>query len=273
MTPQAFTLPDGRTLAWREAGSGPPLVLLHGWSLSGYAFDELAGLLPGHRVLLPDLPGHGGSTPTPARVPVLAELADDLAAWLAVAAPGPLVLGGWSLGGMLAMELAARPGVPVERLILLGTTPRFTAGPDWPFGLPATQVRALRRNLERHFAATLGEFFALTFAPGEVAADRLRAIRTFAVQPAGLPDAATAAALLGLLECHDQRHLPALISCPTLVVHGGEDRITPIGAGRALAAALPHGRLVEFPGAGHAPHWTRLLETAAAIREFCAWAR
>ncbi len=266
-----FRLADGRTLAWRESGSGPPLVLLHGWSLSGLAFAELAEALQGVRLLLPDLPGHGGSSP-PA-TPDLASLADDLAAWLTVAASGPLSLGGWSLGGMLAMELAARPSVAVERLLLIGTTPRFTAAPDWPHGLPVTQVRALARNLERRFAATLGEFFALTFAPGEADAARLRAVRAFAVQPAGLPDQGSAASLLGLLEHHDQRHVPAAIPCPALVVHGTEDRIVPVAAGRALATALPQGRLFELSATGHAPHWTHLPETVAAIREFCAWGR
>lgn len=266
-----FTLPDGRTLAWRETGSGPTLVLLHGWSLSGVAFSELAVHLAGFRLLLPDLPGHGGSSPAPS--PSLTTLANDLAAWLAATAPGHVLLGGWSLGGMLAMELAVRLAVPVERLLLIGTTPRFAASADWPHGLPATQVRALARNLKRRFTATLGEFFALSFGPKEVDAARLRTIRAFAIQPAGLPDPASAAALLALLESQDQRHLPAAITCPTLVIHGADDRIVPVGAGRALAALLPQGRLCEFAATGHAPHWTRLQETAAAIREFCAWGR
>ncbi|TLM62995.1 MAG: alpha/beta fold hydrolase, partial [Deltaproteobacteria bacterium] len=67
-------------LAWRESGTGRPLVLVHGWSLSGAAFAELAASLDGFRVLLPDLPGHGQSTP-PAGVSLPA-LAGDLAAWL-----------------------------------------------------------------------------------------------------------------------------------------------------------------------------------------------
>ena len=271
MTSQDFTLPDGRTLAWREAGSGPVLLLLHGWSLSGLAFVELADHLEDFRLLLPDLPGHGGSSPP--SMATLSALADDLSVWLTAVAPGPVMAGGWSLGGMLAMELAARPGVAVERLLLIGTTPRFTAGDDWPFGLPATQVRALARNLERRFVATLGDFLAMTFVQGEVDADRMRAIRNFAIQPGGLPDPGSAAALLGLLEHHDQRQLPATLACPALIIHGSDDRIVPVGAGRALAAALPKGQLLELPATGHAPHWTRPQETAAALREFCAWGR
>ena len=264
-------LPGGRTLAWQETGAGQPLVLLHGWSLSGDAFAELARLVGDCRLLLPDLPGHGRSTPS--TEVTLTALANDLAAWLAAVAPGPVVLGGWSLGGMVALELVASGRVPVDRLLLLATTPRFTMADDWPHGLPAVQVRALRRNLERRFETTLGEFFSLTFAEGEADAERLRAIRAFAVRPGGLPDRQSAEACLGVLAEQDQRSLLAGLACPVLVVHGSHDRVTPVAAGRALAAALPHGRLLELPGTGHAPHWTRPREVAAAIREFCAWGR
>ncbi|MCM2265662.1 MAG: alpha/beta fold hydrolase [Desulfuromonadales bacterium] len=264
-------LADGRTLSWLEKGDGPPLVLLHGWSLSAAAFTELARLLAGWRLLLPDLPGHGQSTP-PVDVS-LPSLADDIAAWLAAVAPEPVLLGGWSLGGMVAMELAAKAETPVNRLLLMATTPRFTSDSTWPHGLPAIQVRALRRNLDRRFEATLGEFFALTFADGEVDAERLRTIRAFAVRPGGLPDRQASAAFLQLLAEQDQRPLVAKIGCPTLVVHGTLDRITPVAAGRALAAALPRGRFYELTGAGHAPFWTRPPDVAQAIREFCTWDR
>lgn len=271
MTRREHRLPDGRLVVWQETGAGPPLALLHGWSLSGAAFGELAGLLDGWRLLLPDLPGHGRSSPPAAAT--LSSLADDVGAWLAAVAPGPILLGGWSLGGMVALELAARKAVPVERLLLLATTPRFTSASDWPHGLPATQVRALRRNLERRFEATLGEFFAMTFAADEADPGRLREIRSVAVRPGGLPDRRAAADLLGLLAEQDQRPLLPGIACPALVVHGTADRVTPVAAGRALAASLPQGRLREVAAAGHAPFWTQPQEVARMIREFCPWDR
>jgi pimeloyl-[acyl-carrier protein] methyl ester esterase len=271
MTGRRHRLADGRTLAWRETGAGAPLILLHGWSLAGTAFSELAELLGGWRLLFPDLPGHGQSSPPP--VATLPSLADDVADWLAAVAPGPVQLGGWSLGGMIAMELAARASAPIEKLLLLSTTPRFTSADDWPHGLPATQVRALRRNLDRRFEATLGDFFQLTFAGDEVDAARLRAISAFAVRPGGVPDQATAAVMLDLLAAQDQRSLLGKIPCPTLVLHGSGDRVTPVGAGRALATGLPHGRLAELTGAGHAPVWTQPLAVAGLIKEFCSWDR
>jgi pimeloyl-[acyl-carrier protein] methyl ester esterase len=269
MTRHAFRLADGRVLAWQEQGEGPSLVLLHGWSLSGAAFSELAGLLNDFRVLIPDLPGHGHSSPpTTATLPALA---DDLTVWLAAVATFPVFLGGWSLGGMIAMELAARREIPIDRLLLLATTPRFTTAADWPHGLPAGQVRALRRDLVQRFETTLADFLALAFAIGEIDAARLRAIHAFAVRPGGLPDRVTAAALLDLLAGQDQRELPPRIGCPALVVHGTLDRVAPVAAGRVLAASLPRGRLQELADTGHAPCWTRPAAVAHAVRELWAW--
>jgi pimeloyl-[acyl-carrier protein] methyl ester esterase len=271
MTRYEHRLQDGRLLAWQEIGSGPPLVLLHGWSLSSAGFAGLAGLLNDYRVLALDLPGHGSSSPCPSAS--LESLADDVAHWLAATAPDPVALGGWSLGGMVALEVAAQNGILVEKLLLIATTPRFTAAVDWPHGQPAVQVKALRRNLARRFEATLGEFFARSFAEGEVDTARMRDIRAMCVRPGGLPDHDTAVALLDVLSVQDQRGKLSEVSCPALVLHGSGDRVTPAGAGRALVDLLPDGRLIEFAGAGHAPHWTRPAEVVEAIREFCPWDR
>ena len=268
MTRSDFSLPDGRRLAWYEAGEGRPLVLLHGWSMSAAVFAELAQSLAGtFRLLIPDLPGHGHSDP--ACHVTLSAMAEDLAVWLNAEADRPVCLAGWSLGGMLALELAARSLASIERLILIATTSRFTSAADWSCGLPATQVRALVRNLARRFEATLGEFFLLAFEGEEITPARLRDIREFAVRRGRLPNQAAAIALLALLENQDQRHLLPDIDQPALVLHGRLDRITPVAAGRCLAAALPHGRLVEFGGVGHGPFLSRPDQVVARITEFC----
>ena len=260
---------DGRQLRWYEAGQGQPVVLLHGWSTSAAAFSELADLLQDScRVLIPDLPGHGHSSPAPVNDSL--GLATVLAAWLQTVVSGTEVtLVGWSLGGMVALEMAAAGPLPLHRLVLIGSTPRFTNAEDWPHGLPAAQVRALSRNLARRFDATLGEFFALTFAGEKLSPERLRRIRNRVVHNRPLPDRDAASALLKFLVTQDQRHLLPRITLPTLVLHGEEDRITPAGAGQALAERLPDGKFIGFPGLGHAPFLSSPQDMAAALRKFC----
>ena len=231
MKESCFKFSDGRQLTWYEIGQGRPLVLLHGWSMSAVVFSEIAAMLSsGFRLLIPDLPGHGGSSP--ALQNDLAGITDDLICWIAAVENEPVILAGWSLGGMLSLEITHQHKLPVDRLLLIGTTPRFTQCRDWSFGLPSVQVRALVRNLERRFEATLGDFFSLAFAGEQISKERLRAIRTFAVRQGSLPDPGVAQSLLSMLETQDQREILSEIQQPALVLHGVLDQITPVAAGR-----------------------------------------
>lgn len=267
MKPRTFQLPDGRLLNWFDVGHGKPLVLLHGWAISAAVFNEIAVLLSSDfRLLIPDLPGHGGSSPS--LKADLAGISADIECWLAATAKGPFGLLGWSLGGMLALEMARRERVPVDRLVLVATTPRFTQNEEWTFGLPTTQVRALGRNLKRRFETTLADFFSLAFAEGEVSVERLRAIRNFAVRHSPLPDCSAALDFLNLLAVQDQRTILSEIHQPTLLVHGDLDQISPVSAARSMAETLPNGQLLELPGVGHCPFLSRPQKTVASVLEF-----
>ena len=140
MKARQYETGDGQ-LTWYEIGHGRPLVLLHGWAMSAAAFSELATLLAGDfLVLVPDLPGHGQSSP--AAQNDLAGFSALLTDWLTALQVEPSALVGWSLGGMLSLQMASDGSPPVQRLVLIGSTPKFTIGDDWPYGLPAIQVSA-----------------------------------------------------------------------------------------------------------------------------------
>lgn len=236
--------------------------------MSAAVFSEIARLLATKfRLLIPDLPGHGNSSPPQKNA--LAEIAADLVHWIAATEHTPVTLIGWSLGGMLSLEIANQNKLPVDRLVLIGTTPRFTSSDDWLPGLPVIQVRSLARNLKRRFEAALGDFFSLAFAGEEISKERLRAIRNFALRQSSLPDRAVALALLNMLAVQDQREILSDIHQPVLVMHGELDRITPVTAGRYLAESLPQGRFVEFAGVGHSVFLSKPQEAATNIREFC----
>ena len=268
MKRERFTLPDGGDLAWYQAGNGRPLVLLHGWATSASVFSELVAMLADDfRLLVPDLPGHGASSPAVQND--LESIATTLNCWLATIESAPVALGGWSLGGMLALEMARQKPQRIDRLLLIGTSPRFTSGDDWTFGLPEVQVRALGRSLARRFEATLADFFNLAFAGEDISKERLRAIRRFAVKQSPLPDQVAAMELLKGFSEQNQLDLLSQIDQPALVIHGGLDQITPLAAGRYLAASLPHGEFLEFPGVGHGPFLSRPQEVVARILEFC----
>lgn len=267
MNIQRFYLPGGRILTYREIGHGRPLVLLHGWGMSSLVFTELASELSGEfRVLMPDLPGHGGSDP--ADTEGLDGLCTDLATWCKGLDLRNFALLGWSLGGMVTLRLAQQLTERIERLILVATTPRFVSNEDWPHGLPDVQVRALSRNLRRNFGATLHDFFLQQFRGDTLAASRLEHLASWASPLNALPDETAAHDGLEILCAIDLRPQLAAIRQPTLVVHGNADPIIPHGAGEFLATALPDAHLMSLPGIGHAPFLSCPAECAARMREF-----
>ncbi len=259
---------DNRILSYAAAGSGPPLVLLHGWAMSATVFNEaMLELSNEFRVLAPDLPGHGGSTA--AGDYSLDALADDLQCWMAGLELSDIRLLGWSMGGQIALRLAARAPQRLSRLLLVATTPRFVINDEWPHGLPDAQVQFLARGLRRRFSATLDDFFARQFATDEVSDQRLLQLQQ-QVSPAVRPPQVEAAlAALETLRFSDQRESVATLAVPTLVMHGEQDAIIPVAAGRYLAGQLPESRLQLLPGLGHAPFLSRPRDSFQLWREFC----
>ncbi|NGP52374.1 pimeloyl-ACP methyl ester esterase BioH [Thioalkalivibrio sp. XN8] len=243
-------------------GSGPGLVLLHGWGLNSAIWSPLLPRLEQRfRVVLADLPGHGRS-PAGAAAPTLAGWAGAVAA---VAPPGSTWLG-WSLGGQVAMT-AALAGHEPRRLVLVATTPRFVTAPDWPCGVAAGVLRDFAAALGVDHAKTVRDFLSLQLRGDARAASLLRTLRELLAN-APLPDPAALAAGLEILAATDLRdRLPAL-ELPTLVVTGARDRLTPAAAGHRLAAALPAARRLEFADAAHAPFLTHPEEFLAGLEEF-----
>jgi pimeloyl-[acyl-carrier protein] methyl ester esterase len=264
---KGLTLCDGRRIAWREAGSGPPLVLLHGWAMSGAVFGEaLLSLSDDFRVLAPDLRGHGGSDEGDGYA--LGAFASDLREWAHTLDLRELAVAGWSLGGQVAMALHSLLRPRVRRLILIGTTPRFAAGDGWRHGLPDVQVRAMGRDLRRNYLKTMEDFFALQFEGESLERERYREIVRFAVRDGRLPDPGVAREALETLRTSDQRLDLAALDSPALVMHGDIDRIVPPEAGRFLAEHLPSASLELLPATGHAPFLSRPQEVFEKWRDF-----
>lgn len=258
------------TLHHEDAGAGPPVVLVHGWSLSSAVLaDEAAVLARSRRAVAPDLRGHGRSSPSGPFG--LADLARDLGALLDALALERAVVLGWSLGAQVALAAAADPKVRarVAALVLVSATPRFTEGEGWPHGLPARSVEGLAARVRRDAAKAVARFFDGMFVDGELDAPgraRAEAVR------AAVPPADPAALLSGLdvLARADLRAALPALDVPALVVHGDRDPVCPPGAARATAAAIPGARLALLPGAGHAPFLSRPGPFRDALGSFLA---
>jgi pimeloyl-[acyl-carrier protein] methyl ester esterase len=237
-------------------------VLLHGWGMSLRVFDCLrAALGAHHRVLAIDLPGHGRSPWTPGISP------QQQLAGLAAMLPEGATLVGWSLGGQLALQLAADPALAVRRLILIATSARFVRADDWPHGLPGQTLRQFAAQLERDAATTLADFIELQVR-GSLDAASVRGTLQGALQQHGAAHPEALRAGLAQLEHNDLRELARRIEIPALVIAGQYDRVTPPQAAQALAQLMPQARLLQIPRAGHAPFISHPEALSAALLGF-----
>ena len=250
-------------------GSGPTLALLHGWGLNLRVWDGLAAALCDRfRMVAVDLPGHGRSPWLPERSSLAAQAQQVHEAVAAIA--GTYCLLGWSLGGQIALQLAAAQPIPaaaIERLVLIAATPRLGAAPDWPHGAPPERLAEQSLGLRTDYRRTVGDFLELQVrgsVGGEAALAQLRAA-LFAHGEAR-PEALTRG--LELLRDTDLRPLLGGIARPALVIAGQYDRVTLPAASRSLAQRLTDGRYVEIRRAAHAPFLSHLPQVSTLIADF-----
>ena len=243
-----------------HAGSGPDLVLLHGWGLHSGAWAEaMPSLATRFRVHAIDLPGHGRSAHVPADSfeAAVARVAEQLP-------PGALLCG-WSLGGLIAQAIAAL-GHPLRGLALVATTPCFTTRGDWRTAMSPSTLEAFARGLHSNRERTLRDFVHLNALHGTHARESVRAMSAhLAEHPAPL---AALESTLAWLRDVDLRAQAPRIEASATVIHGARDALTPIAAGRWLAASLPRARLVELEDAAHLPFFTHRDAFVAALESF-----
>ena len=234
------------------------VLYLHGWGLHGGVWDAVRAVVPGEA---PDLPGYGV---TPSMRPYTAEgLADALAKMLTA----PSVVVGWSMGGMVALALAARHPHKVSRLVLVGSTPCFVARDDWPHGMSALTLAAFAADLQRDYRATLQRFLALQARGGDAAREVVVQLRA-GLRARAEPSPETLAAGLELLRGVDLRAAIAGVSCPTLLLHGAYDTLCPAAAAEWLAVRLHDASLALHAQASHAPFLSHPAWFNAALRDF-----
>ena len=236
-----------------------PLFFLHGWAMTPAVWQPLIAALGTFEIRTPTLPGHDGNATFAA--PALAAWADALAPAL----PLKTTVIGWSLGALLALALARTQPGRVERLILLGATPRFVSAPDWPHGLDATVVTSFTDGYIGQPIQTLRRFLTLQTLGDTSRRQLLPQLEAAAVPHTGVPLPALADGLKILAE-NDLRPQLAEISQPVHIIHGSNDALMPLEAARRLTAALPCARLSVLEHSGHALLLSRPDDCAAIIR-------
>lgn len=260
----------------------PLIVCVHGLSGSAVNWAAIAPLLTDrYRVLAPDLAGHGLTRSGGRGTDVAANRA-LLHRFIEAVTPGPVILMGNSMGGMISLLEASVAPVRVAGLILVDPAlPFVPARPDLVvasmFALGAvpglgSALLGRVRNLppETIVAAAL----ALCCAePARVPADVVALHVGVAGQRAsytgvGRDMAVATRSVIATAASPDYRQRIRSISCPVVLLHGDRDRLVPVSAARAAARANPSWSLRVLPGVGHVPQLEAPQECAAIVREW-----
>ena len=237
-------LPDGLELAYEEAGSGMPLLLVHGWPHDHSMWEgQLGGLATYARVLAPDLRGIGGST---VRGPyTIDQYADDLVAFLDALGIARAVVCGLSMGGYIAFAMLRRHRGRIRGLVLADT--RATADTD---ELRANRAKLIASIEQEGMTALAERQLQPTLARSTI--ERHPAlVETVRHMMASVSPEGAIGALRAMAERPDSTPLLGAIEVPTLVVGGAEDGITPPDVLRSMAAAIPKSRVEILEQGGH----------------------
>ncbi len=255
--PTGATEVEGRRLAWRTVGDGPPLLLVNGYAATSQDWDPgfVEALASSFEVICPDNRGVGGSELGEGKL-TIDGMAADLEAVLDALVVGRAVVVGWSMGGFVAQRLAVRAPERVAALALLATDP---GGPDSIPADPAVWARLTDRSgSDREQASRL---ISLLFPPplaaeidaefGAIVAAARAALspQTLLAQEAAMDAWHRDGSSAGTL---DGAPTPLREGTRVLIAHGEEDVVIPSANATPLAAHFPTAQVELFPGCGHA---------------------
>jgi len=293
----APTAPPGGISRWTDIGGpvhyldfggpadGAVIVCVHGLGGAAVNWMAVAPLLTGScRLLAPDLAGHGLTRPSGRGTGVAANRV-LLHQFLASVAPGPAILMGNSMGGMISLlEASAAPAAVTGLILVDPALPAVLARPDplaaAMFALYLTPGLG-RAVMERRRRLTAEQFVASVLGlccvdpsrvPADVVARHLKlADQRFTFASAERDFAAalrSVVATAGYPGRRAYRRQIGSITRPVLLIHGTGDRLVPVAVARAAARANPSWSLAEIDGVGHVPQLEAPAETARVITEW-----
>ncbi len=248
---------DGTMLYYKDWGRGDPVVLLHGWPLTGDTFDDLAIKLveAGKRCIIPDRRGFGRSD-QPWDGYDYDTFADDVAAILEDARINqPVALAGFSMGGGEVARFLSKQGRHrVSAAILISSVvPKVAQSDDFPEGVPQAKLAEVTKQMQEDRAGFLKTFLHQFYGWGVLSRPVSEAVLDSSFHQALMAGArSTYAAAEAWANTDFRPDLRAFESVPTLVIHGTADANVPFDStGKKVAEALPHARLITYEGSPH----------------------
>lgn len=259
-----FTILNNFRCAFSDEGKGQTILFVHGFPLSRAIWQpQIEAFAPSHRVMAPDLRGHGESSAT-AGVYSMDVFAEDLQALIVERQCGPVVLVGHSMGGYIDFAFYRKFPQSVRALVLFCT--RATA--DSEEGKIARENLAQR--VEREGAGAVAESMLPKMFGAATAASRPDLVESVRQMMLATSVNALAGSLRGMALRPSSVALLPKITVPTLVIAGENDLIIPNAESAAMANAIPNAQLIMIPQAGHLASLENPAAVNAALQAFLA---
>ena len=248
-----------KTLWWQTAGTGNcHLVLLHGWGLNAEVWHCISEELASHFTLhLVDLPGFGRSRGFGAMS------LDEMARQVLDAAPQNAIWLGWSLGGLVASQIALSQPERVKALVTVASSPCFSAQEAWP-GIKPDVLASFQQQLSEDFQRTVERFLALQTMGTETARQDARTLKQ-TVLSLPMPEVEVLNGGLEILKTVDLREPLAALAMPHLRIYGYLDGLVPRKVVPLLDALWPESESQVIAKAAHAPFISHPAEFCSAL--------
>ncbi|GAB3407030.1 alpha/beta hydrolase [Schumannella luteola] len=266
-----------RTRYWDYGPADAPvaLVVVHGYRGDHHGLEPVLAQLPGLRIIAPDLPGFGESTPMAAGEHSIAGYAAWLGEFLdALDLRGTVPLLGHSFGSIVVAHALAA-GLPTPRLILVNP---ISTDPMSGVNGALARLTRLYYTVGRKLPSGAGgawlgnplvvRFMSVTLAKTPDATLKRWIHEEHGRYFSGFSDRDTLAEGFDASLSTDVTRAADALTMPTLLIAGAEDMIAPLTGQHALLTKLPDARLVELPGVGHLIHYERPQQAAAEIERF-----
>lgn len=274
---KTLTLKDGAYLKYEDQGSGRPLIFLHGWGMQSAFFKEqVAGLSPRFRVVVPDLRGHGQSSRL-RQGQGISTLADDVVELLVGLDLAQAIVIGWSMGAMVCWSLAKREeATRLSALVSIDMVPRILNDESWTFGLRSGSDASVFSGVIDRMLTDWPRFTRIfvprIFARGRESARQ--ALVDWMVNETEQNHPQSMAQLWMSIGDQDYRRDLAKQQLPALVTYGALSQLYQPLASKWVADTMPNATRVKFADSGHAPHleepelFNRKIESFAAQTGF-----
>jgi pimeloyl-ACP methyl ester carboxylesterase len=237
-----------------------PLILLHPFPFDGTFFRPLCRELADRTIHAPDLPGFGSEPVVPGIT--IDGMAEAMIAWMDRQSIPTAVVGGVSMGGYVALAIARKAPGRLAGLILIDT--KADPDDDTAKSNRAIAIDSVQTNGVPAFVdAQLPKL--VVPATRDHAPEIMEAIRVIGHKQSR---EGVVAGIAALRDRPDARPGLSRIACPTLIVVGRDDVITPVSQSEAMARSIPGSTLTVIPDCGHLAPMERPAEVAAAIRSF-----